>query len=96
MKGILIVNAFLTGNRFNVLYEMLKKSFAEKNIELDVVTNKDVLIKINNFSLECDFIIYWDKDILLSRYPKHFLFHYLQKVWKLFAIYYFPSGIIPL
>lgn len=68
MKGILIVNAFLTGNRFNVLYEMLKKSFAEKNIELDIVTNKDVLIKINNFSLECDFIIYWDKDILLSRY----------------------------
>ena len=68
MKGILVVNAFLTGNRYSTLYEMLKKSFTEKNVELDIITNKDLLIKINDFNLKCDFVIYWDKDILLSRY----------------------------
>lgn len=68
MKGILIVNKFLNSSRFQVLYEMLEKSFKEKNINLELVTNDKILIDSNNFSLDCDFVIYWDKDILLSRY----------------------------
>lgn len=68
MKGILVVNAFLTGDRYSALYDLLKESFTKKNVELDIITNKDLLIKINDFNLKCDFVIYWDKDILLSRY----------------------------
>lgn len=74
MQGLLIVNKFLKTDRFNVLYEMLKESFDKKNINLDIITNDEVLIKLNNFQLKTDFIIFWDKDILLARYLESYGF----------------------
>ena len=68
MKGYLIVNSFLINERFKVLYEMLVKAFALEQIELKLVTNDKIIACINdNIKLDCDFIIFWDKDILLAK-----------------------------
>lgn len=68
LKGYLIVNGYLENHRFFVLYDMLKEAFEKENIILEIITNKDILQIIDKDiknKLICDFIIFWDKDILL-------------------------------
>lgn len=68
MKGYLIVNGFLDNHRFTVLYEMLLSAFEKENISIKLISNKDIYQKIAlKNDLECDFIIFWDKDILLAK-----------------------------
>lgn len=68
MKGMLVTNAFLNNNRFNVLYEMLMTSFKEKNITLDIITNDKLLMQNDELKLDYNFAIFWDKDIMLAKY----------------------------
>ena len=67
MKGILSVNGFLMTDRFKILYKLLIEAFNDKGIPLILKTNDEIITTIqDDFNLECDFIIFWDKDILLG------------------------------
>ena len=60
MKGYLIVNGYLDNHRFTILYEMLKEAFNKQNINLDIITNKDILqiISTNNIKAFFQIITY--------------------------------------
>lgn len=63
MKGILAVNHFLTTDKYNRLHSTLISSAAKENMELSVKTNLELACE----SPECDFVLFWDKDINLAR-----------------------------
>lgn len=63
MNGILLVNHFLNGKKFNELHRHLVKSAKKQNIDLAIKTNLELAIdKVNT-----DFVLLWDKDINLAR-----------------------------
>ena len=67
MKGILIVNGFLMTDRFKILYDLLVEAFNNQGIPLLLKTNDEIITSIQDkFDLDCDFIIFWDKDIVLG------------------------------
>ncbi len=69
MKGILIVNHFLDSEKFSDIYTRLKKSAEMHNVFLALMTNGE-LMHIEGekllFPFPPDFILFWDKDILLA------------------------------
>ncbi len=65
MKGWLVVNEFLTNNKFNEIYRWLEKAFYDRGCNLDVYTNGE-LINIDDIK-KPDFTVFWDKDIILAR-----------------------------
>lgn len=68
MKGYLVVNKFLINDRFSILYEKLVNAFLRENIRLMLITNDKIKASIDScIKLDCDFIIFWDKDILLAK-----------------------------
>lgn len=70
-NGILVVNEFLNSSKFEELYQFLKKSAREINVNLDILTNREIMIGIDDRQLDIhtiDFILFWDKDVLLARY----------------------------
>lgn len=63
MTGILVVNAYLTGEKFTQLHHHLQNTAAAGGISLQIKTNEEM-----RFSDETpDFILFWDKDILLAK-----------------------------
>lgn len=63
MNGILLVNHFLNGEKFNELHSHLVKSAKKQNINLVIKTNLELAAdKVNT-----DFVLLWDKDINLAR-----------------------------
>lgn len=63
MNGILLVNHFLNGEKFNELHIHLVKSAKKQNINLVIKTNLELAAdKVNT-----DFVLLWDKDINLAR-----------------------------
>lgn len=75
MNGILVINHYLNSPKFNELYDWIKKSAYIHNINLSVKTNREISIDINNFNNThsniyppIDFVLFWDKDILLAKY----------------------------
>lgn len=70
-NGILVVNEFLNSLKFKELYQWLKNSAERFNINLDILTNREIMIGIDDRQLNMhtiDFILFWDKDVLLARY----------------------------
>ena len=68
-KGLLIVNEFIKKKkeRFIALYEELESAFSNNNIKLDVMTNCEALIIINDKEKpDYDFVLFWDKDVNLA------------------------------
>lgn len=63
MKGVLAVNHFLTTDKYNELHGVLVSSAAKEGMELSVKTNLELACE----SPECDFVLFWDKDINLAR-----------------------------
>lgn len=71
IKGVLVVNHFLKNGKFNKLYQWLEKSTYELDIELSVLSNRELMFDSMNNKLkdkQIDFILFWDKDILLAKY----------------------------
>ena len=63
MNGILLVNHFLNGKKYNELHSHLVKSAKKQNINLAIKTNLELaLSKVNT-----DFVLLLDKDINLAR-----------------------------
>ena len=65
MKGWLVINGFLNSNKFNEIYDWLKTAFLKRGHNIDVYTNTE-LINLE-ISEKPDFVLFWDKDILLAR-----------------------------
>ena len=63
MTGILVVNAYLSGEKFDALHSHLKNSAKNMNINLEIKTNEDMVF----FNGNADFILFWDKDVNLAR-----------------------------
>lgn len=63
MNGILIVNHFLQGEKFNTLHSHLLKSAENMGIGLSLKTNLEAAF----FNEKADFMLFWDKDIMLAK-----------------------------
>ncbi len=63
MNGILVVNHFLTGSKYNELHNHLQTAAKKMDIELKVNTNLELATE----NIQTDFVLFWDKDIHLAR-----------------------------
>lgn len=63
MNGILIVNHFLKGEKFDILHSHLVQSAMSLGINLIVKTNLEAVF----MSERPDFVLFWDKDIMLAK-----------------------------
>ncbi len=63
MKGILVVNHFLKGEKFDTLHAHLTRAAAAMGIELETKTNLDLAC---SDEVSADFILFWDKDVNLA------------------------------
>lgn len=69
MRGILIINHYLKSDKFIELSHWLIESAKMNNIDLSVLTNREIIIGLNdNKKLDTDFILFWDKDVLLANH----------------------------
>lgn len=71
MKGWLVVNSFFKSQKLNTLYEFLSRSCAKRHVELEVRPTDSLLCPIGQSITATygkpDFVLFWDKDILLAR-----------------------------
>ena len=63
MTGFLVVNAYLKGEKFETLHSHLIKTAKDKNIDLEIRTNEEMIFEENR----PDFVLFWDKDVSLAR-----------------------------
>lgn len=63
MNGILIVNHFLNTQKYNTLHNHLLSTAKKMGICLTLKTNLELATE----SINCDFVLFWDKDINLAR-----------------------------
>lgn len=63
MTGILVVNHFLHGNKYDTLHNHLVNTAKSMGISLSVVSNLDVLLG----NINADFALFWDKDIKCAK-----------------------------
>lgn len=63
MKGILVVNHSLKGEKFDILHKHLVITSKKMGIELEIFSNFDMLF----CDKKPDFVLFWDKDIALAR-----------------------------
>lgn len=68
MTGILVINHFLKGEKFDLLHRHLTRSAAAQGIELKIKTNLEMRIETG---LNADFILFWDKDVNLASALQH-------------------------
>lgn len=68
MTGWLVVNGFLKSKKFDELTEFFIQAAKQKDLCLQVKRNDEILIDTNiNKMTKPDFVIFWDKDILLAK-----------------------------
>lgn len=69
MTGWLIVNGFLHSQKFDELADLFMNAARKHQISLQIVKNSDLLVENSQSQTEYpDFVIFWDKDILLAKY----------------------------
>ncbi|MBO6107780.1 MAG: RimK family alpha-L-glutamate ligase [Eubacterium sp.] len=73
MRGILITNGFFWSTKFDELSDMLVASAAERGVSLKKMENTGLLVDtgltaIPGFRGRPDFVILWDKDVLLGEF----------------------------
>lgn len=69
MKGYLVINAFLQTKKFKEIYEMLQASFLKRKVEIQIKTNVELMVIIQNQkNLKIDFVLFWDKDVFLAHH----------------------------
>lgn len=71
MKGWLVVNSFYKSEKLNTMYSFLTDSCQKRNVDLEIRTGASLLCpvgqSITNKYGKPDFVLFWDKDILLAR-----------------------------
>lgn len=73
MRGVLISNGFFWSTKFDELADMLVKSAKERGVDLAKMENTGCLVDTGlttfpGFRGRPDFVILWDKDILLAEF----------------------------
>lgn len=63
MTGFLVVNHYLSGEKYSSLHSHLKKTAEKMNISLRLKTNEQMLFE----SERPDFVLFWDKDVNLAK-----------------------------
>lgn len=63
MNGILAVNHFLKGEKYDTLHKHLAASAKKCGINLNIKTNLELATQ----KAQADFVLFWDKDINLAR-----------------------------
>lgn len=64
MNGILAVNAYLKGEKFNNLHKHLVKAAESMDITLKIKNNEELLFSTD----KPDFVLFWDKDVNLAKH----------------------------
>ncbi len=70
MRGLLVVNSFLNTEKFNDIYARLGAAFSRLGVELALRGNAFFPHAVGSplpFPEKPDFVLFWDKDILLAR-----------------------------
>lgn len=70
MKAWLVVNHYLTADKYRELYDLILSSAARHNIDMVIKTNRDILTDFaigENHFVDADFVLFWDKDVVLCR-----------------------------
>jgi len=71
MKGWLVTNGFLHSRKFDELYSYLLASARALDIELQRYTSAELSAPVSSdfseFGEKPDFVLFWDKDVLLAR-----------------------------
>lgn len=74
MKAWLMVNAFLQREKFDEIHQWLCEAGRCKKVDISVRTNEELLSMCDDGGLtllpelkKIDFVLFWDKDILLAR-----------------------------
>ncbi|MCR4792267.1 MAG: RimK family alpha-L-glutamate ligase [Lachnospiraceae bacterium] len=70
MKGWLIVNSFVKWDKFSEIYELLLSAGKAEGVDLEMKSSTDVFCSVQSGFKDTslpDFVIFWDKDILLAR-----------------------------
>lgn len=63
MTGILAINHYLKGKKFDVLHRHLAESAKKFSIDLKIKTNQELIFEKEIY----DFVLFWDKDVNLAR-----------------------------
>ena len=63
MTGFLVVNHYLTGEKYSALHSHFVNEAEKMNIKLLVRTNEQMLFE----SEKPDFVLFWDKDVCLAK-----------------------------
>lgn len=63
MKGILVTNHYLVGEKFDTLHRHLITTAADCGIRMEHITNRDMTF----WNDSADFVLFWDKDVNLAR-----------------------------
>lgn len=70
MNGALVVNQFLSTEKFRDIYARLEGAFSEREVLLSLCTNSGLSHALGEeipFGETPDFVLFWDKDISLAR-----------------------------
>jgi len=70
MHGVMVVNGFLTGGKFDEPYAIMSAAAGRMGITLELMRNSDLCFPVGEapaFSEEPDFILFWDKDAVCAR-----------------------------
>lgn len=67
MKGLLVVNGFISSVKFSELYRMLSEAAERLGIRLDILKSTEIPHNTENVGgMKYDFILFWDKDVILA------------------------------
>ncbi len=70
MKGLLVVNHYLTAEKYSGMNKMLLDAADKVGIEMELKTNAELLAEFaigDKRRVEADFVLFWDKDVTLCR-----------------------------
>ena len=68
MNGLLVVNHFLHSDKFDELVFYFQKAAKAFEIKLETVTNVSIAEALSRRFHKVDFVLFWDKDILLAEW----------------------------
>lgn len=63
MRGFLVTNHYLNGEKFDALHRHLIATASDCGIRLEHITNRDMIFCGDS----ADFVLFWDKDVNLAR-----------------------------
>lgn len=68
MDGLLIVNNFVQSDKSSELYKLLTNAAKETKMIIRIIKTGEIPHNLDYIkSIKCDFVLFWDKDVLLAK-----------------------------